>query len=68
MEMVKILLFEDDKVEGKEVRDYLVEQGHTVQWVSELEECQRWLDQEIFDALILGTVLDETRMLASTLP
>jgi len=53
MAAVKILLLENDISRGKEIQEFFAAQGNTVAWVTEHAEGQKWLDQEVFDALIL---------------
>ena len=59
MSAVKILLLECDKMLGKGIVEFLENQGHTVQWGSDPKNCQQWLDQEIFDALVLTMEPDQ---------
>jgi len=63
MDGVKILLLESDKGLGIQIKEYLTNNGHTVQWVSDEQSCRQWLDQESFDALFLAMDLDDDRIL-----
>jgi len=53
MAAVKLLLLQEDITLGKEIKEFFSEQGNTVAWVSDHAAAQKWLDQEVFDALIL---------------
>ncbi len=53
MAAVKLLLMQQDINLGKEVHDFFSAQGNTVAWVTDHASTQKWLDQEVFDALIL---------------
>lgn len=59
MSCVKVLLLEHDKTLGKGIVEFLEEQGHTIQWISDGKSCRHWLDQEIFDALILSIDVED---------
>ncbi len=66
MASVKILLMEDDITSGKEIKEFLSARGNTVAWVTDLPACQAWIDQEVFDALILEMGPDEKAAIALT--
>ena len=53
MAQIKILLVERDISLGKTIMDDFVAAGNRVEWVTDHGACQKWLDQEVFDALIL---------------
>jgi len=53
MATVKLLLLEDDITCGKEIQEFFTARGHTVAWVTDHAAAQKWLDQEVFDALIM---------------
>jgi DNA-binding NtrC family response regulator len=59
MAAVKLLLLEDDITRGKEIKEFFSALGHTVAWVTAHADCQKWIDQEVFDALILEMSPDE---------
>ena len=59
MAQIKILLLENDITRGKEIMDFFTAEGNRVEWVTEHVACQKWLDQEVFDALILEMSQDE---------
>ena len=53
MASLKILLMHPEGPLGKGIQEFLESQGHAVNWVRDEEGCRQFLDQEIFDALIL---------------
>jgi DNA-binding NtrC family response regulator len=53
MASLKILLMHPESPVGKGIQEFLERQGHVVNWVCDEEGCRQFLDQEIFDALIL---------------
>ncbi len=59
MAAVKLLLLENDITRGKEIKEFFSAQGNTVAWVTDHAEGQKWLDQEVFDAVILEISPDQ---------
>jgi DNA-binding NtrC family response regulator len=53
MESLKILLMHPEGPVGLSIQHFLEGQGHTVKWVADEDGCRQYLDQEIFDGLIL---------------
>ena len=55
MAQIKILLLENDITRGKEIMGFFTAEGNRVEWVTEHEACQKWLDQEQFQIETQGT-------------
>jgi len=53
MASLKILLMHPEGPLGKGIQEFLESQGHAVNWVRDEEGCRQFLDQEIFDGVIL---------------
>jgi DNA-binding NtrC family response regulator len=53
MASLKILLMHPEGLVGKGIQEFLESQGHVVNWVRDEEGCRQFLDQEIFDGVIL---------------
>lgn len=59
MASLKILLMHPEGPVGRSIQEFLEGQGHAVKWVPDEEGCRQFLDQEIFDGLLLEVKPEE---------
>ncbi len=60
-EAMRILLIEDDTILGAAVRDQIVSDGHSVDWVTRLDAAQDHLRSTAYDLLLLDLMLPDGR-------
>jgi two-component system OmpR family response regulator len=60
-EAMRILLIEDDTILGAAVRDQIVSDGHSVDWVTRLDTAQDHLRSTAYDLLLLDLMLPDGR-------
>lgn len=58
---MRILLIEDDTILGAAVRDQIVSDGHSVDWVTRLEAAREYLGTATYDLLLLDLMLPDGR-------
>lgn len=58
---MRILLIEDDTVLGAAVRDQIAADGHSVDWVSRLDEARDAAAAAVFDLILLDLMLPDGR-------
>ncbi|MGJ4906356.1 response regulator [Bradyrhizobium oligotrophicum] len=58
---MRILLIEDDTILGAAVRDQIVSDGHSVDWVTRLDAAREYLDTAAYDLLLLDLMLPDGR-------
>jgi len=58
---MRVLLIEDDTVLGAAVRDQIRADGHSVDWVTRLDEARETLAAGIFDLVLLDLMLPDGR-------
>ncbi|MBK1622854.1 response regulator transcription factor [Afifella marina] len=58
---MRVLLIEDDTVLGAAVRDQIKADGHSVDWVTRLDEARDTLSAGIFDLILLDLMLPDGR-------
>ncbi|MCT8267127.1 MULTISPECIES: response regulator transcription factor [Afifella] len=58
---MRVLLIEDDTVLGAAVRDQIKADGHSVDWVTRLDDARDTLSAGIFDLILLDLMLPDGR-------
>ncbi|MGJ4931902.1 response regulator [Bradyrhizobium sp. HKCCYLS2038] len=58
---MRILLIEDDTILGAAVRDQIVSDGHSVDWVTRLDAAREYLRSAVYDLLLLDLMLPDGR-------
>ncbi|MGJ4882006.1 response regulator [Bradyrhizobium sp. HKCCYLRH1065] len=58
---MRILLIEDDTILGAAVRDQIVSDGHSVDWVTRLDAAREYLGTAAYDLLLLDLMLPDGR-------
>ncbi|MGJ5042895.1 MULTISPECIES: response regulator transcription factor [unclassified Bradyrhizobium] len=58
---MRILLIEDDTILGAAVRDQIVSDGHSVDWVTRLDAAREYLGTAAYDLLFLDLMLPDGR-------
>lgn len=61
---MRVLLIEDDGVLGAAVRDQIRADGHSVDWVSRLDEARDYLAAAVYDLVLLDLMLPDGRGLS----
>lgn len=56
---MRILLVEDDTILGAAVRDHIIADGHSVDWVTRLDEAQAHLDSAPYELVLLDLMLPD---------
>ncbi|MDQ7071465.1 MAG: response regulator transcription factor [Rhodobacterales bacterium] len=58
---MRVLLIEDDNVLGAGVRDQIKAEGHSVDWVTRLDEAGDYLASAVYDLILLDLMLPDGR-------
>jgi two-component system OmpR family response regulator len=61
---MRILLVEDDTILGAAVRDHIVADGHSADWVARLDRAAEHLDAAGYDLILLDLMLPDGRGIA----
>ena len=61
---MRVLLIEDDTILGAAVRDHIVGDSHSVDWVGRLDRAAEHLDSAAYDLVLLDLMLPDGRGLA----
>ncbi len=62
MASLKILLLEPQDDLGQDIKSFLADQGHDINWVRNANDCLQSLDKEIFDFLIMEINSDDEKV------
>jgi two-component system OmpR family response regulator len=58
---MRVLLIEDDTILGAAVRDHIVGDNHSVDWVGRLDRAAEHLDSAAYDLVLLDLMLPDGR-------
>jgi two-component system, OmpR family, response regulator len=58
---MRVLLIEDDAILGAAVRDQIIADGHSVDWVARLDAARDHVDSAAYDLLLLDLMLPDGR-------
>ncbi|HFQ15387.1 MAG TPA: response regulator, partial [Rhodobacteraceae bacterium] len=58
---MRILLIEDDTLLGAAVRDQITAEGHSIDWVTRLDEAEDHLRAAAYDLVLLDLMLPDGR-------
>ncbi|WP_293811472.1 response regulator transcription factor [uncultured Bosea sp.] len=61
---MRVLLIEDDTILGAAVRDHIVGDNHSVDWVGRLDQAAEHLDSAAYDLVLLDLMLPDGRGIA----
>jgi len=58
---MRVLLVEDDRILGAAVRDHIVAEGHSVDWVQRLDDASEHVKLAVYDLVLLDLMLPDGR-------